>query len=258
MSRTRTALGPFPGGLPYGTKLPGVPIGPSGTPLWPPAPGYFKIRSTDLLYEVVMLFDEEPPARTPGGVRVETVDLPFRNQGTYVAGYDNDTLEVQVIVEGYPRRNIESVLTELEGMGRPRRIGVASGGPKPVEIAGQVDGTDQLWFPPKIQPGKAIWRDGHRVRQHLTLSFVEYDPLDRVESEKRKNQRDAKGKLKRRPNHTVRKNETLSSIAQDVLGQAKRWKDIASLNPHRSGKKKTARRSPTDVKVGESLKMPQN
>lgn len=240
-------------------RAPGIAIAPSGTPIWPPLPGYLKIRSTDLLYEIVVLLDDDAePMLTPGAARIEKTDMLWRSQATHWAGQENDTLEVEIIVDAYPFGNIERVLSELDRMARPRKRGVASGGPKPVEIAGQSDGTDMLWWPPKITPGKAIWRNGHRVRKRYTLLFEEYRPLDKIEAKSRKNQRSSKGALVRRPSHKVVAGESLASIARDQLGQASRWKDIAKLNPRRSGKKKIARRSSTDVKVGEVLKMPQD
>ncbi|WP_026912337.1 LysM peptidoglycan-binding domain-containing protein [Patulibacter minatonensis] len=223
-----------------------------------PPQGFVTLRTVDMKYAITVMFDETEPVLTRGAPNFQTVDGPWRTQSTYWAGHAADTLEIQIIVDGFPNKSVEAAIDEIEVMMAPRREGRASGGPKAVQVAGQLPGTDQLWLMTGITQTKAIWDRNRRIRQHLTISFQESHDLSKLTAGSRKNTRAKNGKLKRRKDHTVKKGETLTSIAQDVLGQSKRWKDIAKLNPHKKGKKKTPRRSPTDVKVGEKLKMPQD
>lgn len=71
---------------------------------------------------------------------------------------------------------------------------------------------------------------------------------NRDKNKKDKKKGKGRGKGKGRSTHTVKEGESLTEIAAEELGDAKRWKEIADLNNIRNPRK--------DLKVGMELKLP--
>jgi hypothetical protein len=247
------------GGTTLGSKLLnglGLPTVPSGAPGPLPLPqaGRVRLRTVDKRLDLTLRLDEEPASMTPQVPRIEQVEIAYRAARTWWAGQAPGELSIPCLLDGFPSSSIEGRVERLEDMARPRSAGKASGAPSPLQIAGNVPGTDRLWMIAGLDQRDAIWRNGFRVRQHFDISLTQWVPLEEADTPGRKNQRTAGGAKRRRANYTVKSGDTLTSIALRQLGSAKRWKDIAKLNPVR-GK---ARRSPSDIRVGQSLKMPQD
>jgi nucleoid-associated protein YgaU len=247
--------GQIPKGLLSGltSSLPApVPDGAPG-PLEPPRYGWVRLCTVDRSLDLTLRLDEDPPALTPQLPRLEQVEIAYRAARSWWSGQAPGELSISVLLDGYPQKSIEAGAQILERMGRPVSAGKASGMPSPIQIAGNVPGADRLWVITQLDSGDAIWRHGFRVRQHWALGLAQWLPLEQADTGGRKNPRTAAGALKKRQPVTVRKGDTLTKIAQRELGSAAKWKSIAALNKVK-GK---ARRSPSDLKVGERLKLPQ-
>jgi hypothetical protein len=228
-----------------------VPDGAPG-PLDPPKYGWVRLRTVNRKFDLTLRLDEDAPALVPQLPRLEQVDIAYRAARSWWAGQDPGKLTVACLLDGYPHRSIEKGAKELEQLVRPVSAGKASGMPSPVQIAGNVPGADRLWVITSIVPGEAIWRHGFRVRQHWQLGLEQWLPLERADTGGRKNPRTAAGALKKRKPVTVKRGDTLTKIAQRELGSASKWKALAKANPIK-GK---ARRAPSDLRVGEKLKLP--
>lgn len=253
-----------PGGRPSRTGFaPGVaPIPPADTKLWPlapPEPGLVRIGSVDRLLDLVVPLDA-PPKFDPGVAKLTDIDLAWRTTGTSWSGQTRPGLLLSVMFDGYPRRSVEPDLRTLKSMATPTLPGRATGAPRRLQVAGAVPGTDLTWMIVGVDElnglEDVIWRGTRRVRQRAVITLTEWEPIDRAETVARKNQRTAAGARKPRGTVTVRSGDTLQTIAAETLGSGSRWKEIADANPRVSGKKRTPRRSPTDVKVGEKLRIP--
>lgn len=238
-----------------GARPSAVPDGAPG-PLYPPKYGHVRLRTFDKALDVEIRLDDESSALVPQLPRIETVDIPWRASRTWWSGQSGATLQIPCVFDGFPRQSVEGKIAIVEEMARPVAAGKASGRPSPVQVAGNVPGADRAWMLVGIEQGTAMWRNGYRVRQHLVLSLVQWLPLEQADTRGRRNARTSKGAVKRRGTVVVKRGDTLATIAARELGQASRWRDIAKANPVKRGKKSKARTSPTDVKVGERLKLP--
>lgn len=246
----------FPG-VSNGTVIVPVPDQAPG-PLYPPPHGRVKFRPIDLSATLEAALGEEPPTLTPQLPRIETVETPWRMGQSWWQGQERGELTISIMFDAWPYGSVEKQIKTLESMLRPSVAGQASKAPPPWQIAGNVPGIDRVWMPVGVESGDAIWRQGYRVRARFTLTFAQWQPVERAETASRSNPRSSSGDRRRRGPVTVRRGDTLPKIAQRELGSAKRWKEIAKLNPRGKGKNKKPRRSPTDLKVGEKLKLPQN
>jgi nucleoid-associated protein YgaU len=92
-------------------------------------------------------------------------------------------------------------------------------------------------------------KDGQPARVTATFSLLEHrtsDIVTRSSPAKRSSSRNSKPSGKPRK-YVVRKGDTLGGIAATELGSASRWPEIAKLN---------GLRSPNNIPVGKSLKLP--
>lgn len=118
---------------------------------------------------------------------------------------------------------------------------------------------DLEWVIESMEGGETVRRagDGRVVRMALDVTLMRYVGVDTiVERSPAKRNRDRKksspnrGKAsnqRRDKVHVVKAGETLSRIAADELGNANRWKEIASLNNIRD---------PRAIKPGQRLRLP--
>ena len=88
-----------------------------------------------------------------------------------------------------------------------------------------------------------------RIRAEFTVTLVELESADVALSPAKKHNDNAnngggKGGLR---TYVVKKGDTLPNIAANLLGDYKRWREIATLNSIRDPKK---------IKVGDKLKIP--
>lgn len=113
------------------------------------------------------------------------------------------------------------------------------------------DAPQNRWVVDALEWGEAIRNNrGHRIRQEATITLLEY--VDDEYLEKARKKRDNKkskdkcsGANKKR--YTVKKGDTLMSIAKKQYGRADCWKAIAKLNKIRD---------PRSLKIGKRLRLP--
>lgn len=221
-----------------------------------PKYGWVRLRVVKGRESVHLRLDENQAKFTSQVPRLEQVEVPFRMTRTWWAGQTGERLTIPCLLDGWPYDSVEDQIAELEEMAKPVFAGRPWGEPRPLKVTGIVPGAAKReWVLTGIEQGEAIWRQQHRVRQHFVLSLTRWVDLDRAEIDARKNQRKANGEVAKRT-ATVRPDEDLATIAGRVLGDQTRWREIARLNPHKRGKKQVPRRSRTDVRRGETLKLP--
>lgn len=242
-----------------------VPDGAPG-PLARPDPGRVRIRSRNGKYEFVARLGPDAAALTPQTPRVEQIEIPWRASQSQWLGQESAGLVIDLVLDAYPWGSIEDEWSTLEDMARPTNAGRSDGGPSPLQVAGSVPGEDRWWqiapggIDPATDVGEGVIRmaGGYRARQRLTLTLVQWLPVGTTGPAGRRNQRTATGGKAKRPPWVVNVGDDLVTIALRALGNSSRWRAIAELNPHGNGKTKKARRAPSDVKVGEKLKLPQD
>jgi hypothetical protein len=221
-----------------------------------PAPGRVRLRTKNAKHEIVARLDDEPAILVPQVPRIEQLDVPWRAAQSQWVGQAPGELTLPLVLDAYPTGSIEADWSTLESMARPVYAGRADGPPSPLQVSGTVPGTNRWWQITGILPGDAIWMPGgYRARQHVVLTLTQWLPVGATDTRGRENQRTATGARKKRQPVTVKKGDTLETIARTTLGTAKRWKDIAKLNKHEN---KKPRRSPRDLRPGERLQLPQD
>lgn len=168
-----------------------------------------------------------------------SIDIPI-----LLDGFDNnDSVESDV-------RALYAMMDKPEGKRDEPPI-IRLGGQFPIPFKGRD------WVINGIAPGAEERRhkDGHRTRAFFTVTVLEHVPGDVIvvhkSSPAKKHQQKSKDDGERwtsRPTtYTVKRGDTLQSIAAKVLGDQKRWHDIKDLNNLRD---------PKSIKVGQKLKMP--
>lgn len=174
-----------------------------------------------------------------------------RQSITHWLGQDGYELTVPVVFDGFAEdRSVEQGIARLEQLGRR---GAGDEHPPVVEIDGPLPHTDLPWVIQDVAWGAQDRReDGRRVRQHAVITFWEHiDPDLTVD----KRQRSAAHQSQDRNGHkggshktyTVKRGDTLSSIAARKLGNANRWRAIADLNNIRD---------PRNIRIGQVLRLP--
>jgi hypothetical protein len=156
---------------------------------------------------------------------------------------------IPILLDGYETEtSVERQISVLQAWMRVP-LGT-TGEPHQVRVSGPVLLTNLTWVITSIEPGDEIKRlsDGARVRAAMDVTLTEYISPDVT--------------VRRRPTHaararhssthsnrtyTVRSGDTLSSIAAHQLGDASRWREIATLNNLRD---------PDSIKVGQVLRLP--
>lgn len=179
------------------------------------------------------------------------VGRPRRLSLTDWVGADGYEMSVPVVFDGLAEdRSVERPIARLERLGR-RPAG--NDHPPILTLAGPLPHTELAWVLQNVEWGASERReDGQRIRQFATLVFWQHiDPditIQRKKSPaKRAQDRRKEGKKKSNRTYTVKRGDTLASIAARKLGAAKRWREIADLNNIRDPKK---------IKVGRVLRLP--
>jgi nucleoid-associated protein YgaU len=125
--------------------------------------------------------------------------------------------------------SVENACNTLERMATPPGGREA---PPIVLIQGHLPHTGKRWVIDNdgLEWGDALYRhDGNRIRQEVTVHLLEYIPEDRLTTNNAAGVvRDSSDTTVR--SYTVKSGDTLSSIAAKLLGDYRRWTEIADLN----------------------------
>lgn len=168
------------------------------------------------------------------------VARPKRAALTEWEGHAARRVTVPVLIDGWrTRSSVEAACTTLERLGRALP---GEAGTPVVKVAGNVPRADLEYVIDGIEWGPALWVGRVRVRQEVTVTLLEYVPgADLVV---KATPLGGKPRLYR-----VRKGDNLKRIAAKLLGNANRWREIATLNRRRGW------RLPASM-VGKNLKVP--
>lgn len=164
---------------------------------------------------------EEVPTITGGYALWQETARPRRVSLTDYVGRSPFRQTVSIILDGFAAgESVEPVIKRLEQMASP---GQGRAEPPILTIAGPLPRVEGQWVLEPPEWGPAL-RDGagQRTRQAATLTLLELVEDERVKD------------LKARPSnprfYTVKRGDTLRSIAARKLGKAARWREIAKLN----------------------------
>lgn len=216
------------------------------------------LNSKDPHLTLRLLLGEAAPVVTSGYGGWEVVGRPRRQGLTEWRGREPYRLSLDLLIDNFEKNtSIERLCSTLERMAVPPR---AHAEPPVIDIDGAVPHSDLDWVIDTINWGDSIRnRDGHRVRQKVTVIFLRYVDDDRVKqlsaAERRRRAKAAqKGRKKKkskkstsRETYTVKSGDTLSSIAAQELGDWQQWEDIADANDLRD---------PDRIEAGTVIQLP--
>lgn len=179
---------------------------------------------------------------------------PRHVAGTEYGGTPLYRVSFMLMMDGYVAgKSIEPSIALLEGWGQPH-----SNSKEPSVLQLVYATYSRLrWVIDDVQVSSTLRRgDGHRVQAWVQVNLIEYRGLtshatavDSVRAQIIANN-DATGNSHKNPTtttYTVVKGDTLMHIAAKKLGNASRWKEIATLNKIKD---------PYHLHVGAKLKLP--
>lgn len=188
---------------------------------------------------------------------------PRRTSLTEWQGWPLATLSIPFILNQFQGEgSIESAISYLEGFMRDLRGGSQ---PPVLSVDGPVPGTWLRWSMKSIDYTDEIRRpfDGARSRVTGVLNLIEYNEVELLVSTVPTPAAAAVERATASPaatapsggakpaatgrTYTVRSGDTLSRIAQQQLGNAGRWQEIANLN---------GIRDPRSIRVGQVIRLP--
>lgn len=186
---------------------------------------------------VICLRGDGAPKMTGPSAGWEIVPRPRRVAFTQWIGRDPYTMDVPIMLDGYRRSDsIEEEVARLNQM----KMGENLKPPPKVQLEGAVPVKGATWVIADITWGdNVVWRVQNnqrmfRIRQDAIVHLLQYVREDRLNIKKSKRAR----------RHTVKKGETLKSIA------AKYDTTVSAL------KKANGIRDPKSVKPGRVIKVP--
>lgn len=202
----------------------------------------------------VLLGDGAAKATADSGWVV--VSRPKQLGFTAWEGHSPYTMTFKVMFDGLYKN--ESVERDYEALRRILRVPTGpKKEPSPVRVTGALPHTNLLWVVQDLEPDESniIRRpsDGQMVRCPATVTLLEYLEADvaisvRPSPAKAATQRAvAAGAPPVQRTYTVKRGDTLSKIAAQLLGSYKRYPEIAKLN---------GIRDPNRINTGQVLKIP--
>lgn len=198
---------------------------------------------------VIGLLGETPARITDGVGGWEVVERPRRAALTHYKGRSPFQMQINLMFDGWLNEESQELkLKKLTWMGLPPKKGKD---PDPVRLYGALpfpSGGD--WIINDLDYGNnVIWaaveqdKPPVRLRQDVTVTLLEHISADRVEL--------LRSNIGLKPAHpavyTVKKGDTLKSLAAKFYGDYKLWHKIAKANNIRD---------PSKVKVGQVLRIP--
>ena len=187
---------------------------------------------------------------TPGGGvgGWQSLELPGRADGIEWGSTPGRTLSIPILLDGLAeRRSVEQEIEMLYLMGRPP-VGAPRGATPPVvRVGGMVPGTEREWVIANIDEGAELWDGRVRIRINATVSLLEYAPPELVVI------RRGAGSAKSSGTYTVRRGDTLASIARDRMGASSASLIAAAV---RALKTLNNIRDPKSIRPGRKLKIP--
>lgn len=214
-----------------------------------PHPSRITIYTADKKYQLTAILGPEPPEMTEGRAGWEEVARDRKPSITQWTGSNARKLSLTIMLDKFV--DVGSVEDSLAILDKMAPVNPSKESPT-IYVKGIVSIPQTVpWKLNTLSFSERIRRvkDGATIRVMATLELLQYSPgtviVARSSPAKRSLDRN-KGKAKV-TKYTVRKGDTLGSIAAKLLGSASKWKSIATLNGLRSA---------TGLKVGKVLKIP--
>jgi nucleoid-associated protein YgaU len=190
---------------------------------------------------VTALRGQTPPVITDGYGGWTLISRPHRLALTEWVGVNPFALAVSLLFDESVNRNVEDDIATLEQMALP----AGTSPPPVVTVAGVVPHRDKDWVIGNLAWDPApIYGAAGRVRHEVTVTLLEHVSADTIPSAAAA----ARGQVATATKpYTVKKGDTLVSIAARQLGDYTRWPEIATLN---------GLRDPNRLTVGQRLRLP--
>lgn len=217
-----------------------------------------RIQSNQINDSLDFLLGPEPLAISDGiggWVEIERPNDVSISDWPGVAGFK---VEVQVVVDHWTdnpltetKDSVKNSWQKLMRVGRDIKGDTSE--PPPLRLYGRVFPdflNGELFVIQGVEPGETLFSESDQPRrQFWKIRFLEYSKGDTVKLKKRKarGRDDGKGGGDRKKKYTVKKGDTLQSIARDLYGDQSKWKKIAEANNLRNGRNLTP---------GDKLKIP--
>lgn len=180
----------------------------------------------------------------------QEVALPGRRAGIEWTSTPNLTLSIPILMDGLVGRiSVEPMIAALSSMGAAAPGSPRSTRPPAVKVAGMVPHQDRQWVINDVAWGDAIWDGRVRIRQFATVALMAYEPLSVVKVAAKK----AAGSAS--TTYTVKRGDTLSSIARDKMGAKTSSAIVAAVSKLKS---LNNIRDPKSIRPGQKLKVPKS
>jgi nucleoid-associated protein YgaU len=178
----------------------------------------------------------------------EAVSRPGLREATRWSGQSLRQLTVPLLFDGLrDRTSVEQQVAALVRLGQPEDDRPRNTRPPVLRVSGMVPHDGIEWVLQDVQFEEATWFGMTRVRQWATATLLEHVPVDLVPLAKKKKAGGQAG------TYTVKKGDTLGSIAKDELG-ARTLPEIERAV--RALKELNDIRDPKSIKPGQKLKLP--
>lgn len=205
---------------------------------------YIRITSPDLKHPIECLLGATTPSLTGGGGGFEKVERARKIGMTRWKGFQGYTYTIEVMLDnmrGLDQMNPQQLLDRILKVYR----NPDEEEPSPVRLYGRALAlSGWKWVLNDIAWGTTVRdQDGRLKRQVLTLTFEEYVKSRNLKFKRRKKQT----KPHKPEKYTVKKGDTLYSIAKKFYDDRDKWKKIAERNDLRG---------PRSIKVGDVLIIP--
>lgn len=207
-----------------------------------------RITCNALNLEVNGLLGPTNPVPVGGYGGWELQPRPHRVAVTNWAGRNPFTLSLDVLLDGWQQElSQERKIRSLELMALPT-ADLTPKRPPLVRVHGlSIPHPHQnaAWVIQDLAWGETLrsTSTGDRVRQQVTISLMQHVDASNIEEN---NIRPGTAQPKYR-RYTIKKGDTLQSISRKLLGEAKRWKELAKLNNIND---------PRHLKVGSHIRVP--
>ena len=197
----------------------------------PPVPRVTFRRIDGPRTEVSVKLGAGPPEWSGPGATWDIVGRPLRKSITQYTGTEPRSIRIPLLFDGF--ENGTSIDNNVDRLERLCDVDVALGRPPRVLIVGPVRDWSAKFVVSEISYGDAVvLPSGFRTRLEATVTCLEFQDgglIVRSVGKKAKQKAGDKGG-KRRTTYTVKKGDTLGSIARKLLGNKNRARELQALN----------------------------
>jgi LysM domain len=192
------------------------------------------LRAVGTALEITARMGTEPPL-VAGYASWRTEARPRRKPLTIYDGQAPLVLTLPIVFDRFVESgSVEPEISELERMAQAHGDNLE---PPPVQVRGPVPHSGETWVISDLAWGDVTYNDQlQRSRQFVTVTLTEYVRADQItrptsspsQQNRKRNASPNRGSKQKR--HVVRSGDTLTRVAAHVLGDHRRWRELAQLN----------------------------